>query len=117
MTLNLIYLLKFKKKIFEKFDIRIFNKQLLYPIYDENKNLIDTILIEPSQLNNPKETEIKINLASSYIFGQQAQINSTDVIYITDQIVHSVALWDALDKPSLVINSVDCLTPKVSNFL
>ena len=58
---------------------------------------------------------VKNKYAPKYIFGQKASshIKSNDVIFITDQIVHSLALWDALDMPSLVINSVECLTPQV----
>ena len=88
---------------------------MLYPIFDENKKLIDTILVAPTQLKNFSDTEIKIDFVKDYIFGQHAlsHIKSNDVIFITDQFIHSLALWDALDKPSLVINSVECLTPQV----
>ena len=88
---------------------------MLYPVFDENQRLIDTVLVEPNQNENLEDTDIKIDQVKNYIFGQHASshLKTNDVIFITDKIVHSLALWDALDKPSLVINSIECLTPKV----
>ena len=106
--------LKFKKRTFEKFDIRIYDKKLIFPIYDGKKVLVDTILVTSSDMEKSSEAKMNTFLNKNYIYGQNALHVKSNEIIITDEIINSLAIWDSLDKPSLVINSVDCMTPKVN---
>ena len=93
------------------------DKKLIFPIYDANKRLVDSILINSPDMETQSEAHLTLSLNKSYIYGQCAMNIRSNEIIITDEIINSLAIWDKLDKPSLVISSVECLTTKVSDFL
>lgn len=95
--------------LFELHDIRIANSKALFPVYDENKKLIQII-----SLNEPDGEYLNKNI----VYGLNSLSLKSNKLFITDQVIDLLALQEVFRTPALVINSIDCLDFKVcSNFL
>ena len=97
--------------MFDKLELRIFDKKILVPIYDEDSIMIDVIELKTDSSQDNVSLKKK-----KFIFNHEAFNKKSNEIFITDQIINSIALTEALNKPCLAINSTECLTPKVCIF-
>jgi hypothetical protein len=81
---------------------------LLYPVYDENDVIQDVYFLNGSALDRED------NFLNKTPYCHECLDSKWNEIYITDRIIDSLTLIDVLDRPSIVINSVESLNCKVS---
>ena len=105
------YQFKFSKQVLERHDIRVVGTMTLFPVYDDNEQLVEIVLLKS---NDKDEIELKDEL----VYGTRWSLNnkpdsSSKTLFITDSIKNMLALNEKLKKPAIVVNSLSCLSTKV----
>lgn len=94
------------KPIFEAYDIRIHEQDIMAPVMDHKCQLQDIILLNSKDRNE--------TLKPSHIFGlNNLPSKSNTELYITDHVLNLLALKQELKKPVIVIDSIEALTDQV----
>jgi hypothetical protein len=102
----------------ETFFIRVYESSFLIPVFDENNKIIDVLPFDQDYLKGYKNREnythglhtlltkesLKSTLKSQV---KTKSRNSNEIVCITDSILNAMALYQSLEVPSIVVNSLE----------
>lgn len=87
-------------------DMRVFESNILFPVYDLNKKLQNVVFLN---LDEPEQE-------NQLVFNGQFLRTEEKTLYITDSILNLIALQDKLTNSAIVIRSVESINQKVILF-
>lgn len=94
------------KSIFEAYDIRILEQDIMAPVMNYRSQLQDIILLNSKDRNE--------TLKPNQIFGlNNLPSKANTELYITDHVLNLLALKQELKKPVIVIDSIEALNDQV----
>lgn len=99
--------------MFEKYNIRVFNSEFLFPVYDQNQAIIDVIKL------NLNASEMKEAIEKYNVYGLQSvfkdQKNDHHDLFITDSIFNALALNQTTLRPVIAVTNYQ-FDDKVTSF-
>jgi hypothetical protein len=116
MKLIQIFNSKFKKDTLSKHNVRVFESNILYPVYDHKRNIKNIISLNSIDYDQEEDKNLLIytNDFLNININNNIDQNKSHVLYITDSILNLLALHENVSSSAIILKSIESLDHFVS---